>query len=174
MPLSFAFSQLYSPAILDLTFALLAELPDVVPAVARWIFDGWGHERPGSSVEGLAEDLRSKLDPTRLPIQWLALSDGCPVGVAILKPHEMKNIFPERTPWLGRLIVSPAYRQRGIGAVLTRRIEALARSHGFSRLYLQTELQDGGLYARLGWTSCERLPYRSYRAHVMMKELVSA
>lgn len=157
---------------MDLTFALLAELPDAVPTVARWIFDEWGHERPGSSVEGLAADISTKLDPTRLPIQLLALSEGLPVGVAILKPHEMKDTFPERTPWLGSVVVAPAYRRKGVGSALTRRIEALALSRGFSRLYLQTELQDGGLYARLGWTSCERLPYRGYQAHVMTKELV--
>lgn len=157
---------------MDLTFALLAELPEAVPTVARWLFDEWGHERQGSSVEGIAEDIRAKLDPTSLPVQTLALSDGCPVGVAILKPHEMKDIFPERTPWLGSLVVAPAHRRKGIGSALTRRIEELARSRGFSRLYLQTEIQEGGLYARLGWTSCERLPYRSYHAHVMTKELV--
>lgn len=157
---------------MELTFAVLAEFPEVVPTVARWIFDEWGHERPGSSVEALAEDIRAKLDPTRLPIQLIALSDGCPVAVAILKPHEMKDTFPERTPWLGSVVVAPAYRRKGIGSALTRRLEELALSRGFSRLYLQTEHHDGGLYARLGWTTCDRLPYRGYHAHVMTKELV--
>ena len=157
---------------MELTFALLAEFPEIVPTVARWIFDEWGHERPGSSVEGIAEDISAKLDPMRLPIQVLALSDGCAVGVAILKPHEMKDQFPERTPWLGSLVVARAHRGKGIGSALTRTIEELASSRGFSRLYLQTELQDGGLYARRGWTTCDRLPYRSYHAHVMTKEVV--
>ncbi len=153
-------------------FALLAELPEVVPVVARWLFDEWGHERPGSSVEGIAEDIRSKLDPAGLPLQVLALSEGRPVGVAMLKPHEMKDVFPARTPWLGSVVVAPAYRRKGIGAGLTREVEELALSRGFARLYLQTERADGGVYARLGWATCDRLPYRGYQANVMTKELL--
>jgi GNAT superfamily N-acetyltransferase len=156
---------------MKLGFALLAEMPEVVPVVAGWLFDEWGHERPGSSVESIAEDIRSKLDPASLPIQLLALRAERPVGVAMLKPHEMKDIFPERTPWLGSLVVAPAHRRNGIGAALTREIEELARSRGFARLYLQTERADGGVYARLGWAVCDRLPYRGYQANVMTKQL---
>jgi len=36
---------------------------------------------------------------------------------------------------------------------------------------LQTERDDGGLYGRLGWQTCERLPYHGYQANVMTKEL---
>jgi GNAT superfamily N-acetyltransferase len=91
--------------------------------------------------------------------------------VAILKPHEMKDIFPDRTPWLGSVVVAPVHRGQGIGAALTREIEALALRRGFTRLYLQTERQDGGVYARLGWQTCDQLPYRGYHANVMSKQL---
>lgn len=156
-----------------LTFSLLAQSPEFVPLVAKWIFDEWGHEKPGSSIEALTKEISSKLDTTTLPIQMLAFTDERPVGVAILKPHEMKDVFPDRTPWLGSVVVSPACRGNGIGAALTRRVEALALKRGFTRLYLQTEREDGGLYARLGWRTCDRLPYRGYQANVMSKKLDS-
>jgi hypothetical protein len=31
---------------MTLTFVLLAQLPEFVPLVAKWLFDEWGHERP--------------------------------------------------------------------------------------------------------------------------------
>ena len=117
------------------------------------------------------EDIGSKLDTATLPIHVLALLDELPVGVAMLKPHEMKDIFPDRTPWLGSVVVTPAHRGKGIGAALTREMEALALRRGFTRLYLQTERADGGLYARLGWRTCDQLPYRGYHANVMSKTL---
>ncbi|HKO91162.1 MAG TPA: GNAT family N-acetyltransferase [Polyangiaceae bacterium] len=156
---------------MTLAFPLLAQHPELVPLVAKWIFDEWGHERPGTSLEALKLDIASKLDPTTLPVQVLAVADDVPLGVAILKPHEMRDIFPDRSPWLGSLVVDPVHRRKGIGTALAREVEALASSRGFTRLYLQTELADGGLYARLGWHTCDRLPYRSYQANVMFKEL---
>jgi GNAT superfamily N-acetyltransferase len=103
----------------------------------------------------------------------LAVADEVPVGVAILKPHEMRDVFPDRTPWLGSVVVAPVCRGSGIGAALVGEVEALALRRGFSRLYLQTERDDGGLYARLGWQTCDRLPYHGYRANVMTKALGS-
>jgi GNAT superfamily N-acetyltransferase len=85
----------------------------------------------------------------------------------------MKDVFPARTPWLGSVVVDPAYRGRGFGAALTRQVEVLALTRGFTLLYLQTERDNGGLYARLGWRICERLPYRGYQATVMVRELLS-
>jgi len=156
---------------MPLTFSLLARLPECVPLVAKWLFDEWGHERPGSSLELLTKDISSKLDTATLPVQVLALLEDLPVGVAILKAHEMKDVFPDRTPWLGSVVVAPAHRGHGIGAALTLEMEALAFARGFTRLYLQTEHQDGGLYARQGWQTCDRLQYRGYQANVMSKEL---
>jgi GNAT superfamily N-acetyltransferase len=154
-----------------LAFPLLAQLPELVPLVAGWLWDEWGHLRPGSSLDALTQDIHSKLDPGTLPIQVLALADEVPVGVAMLKPHEMRDVFPDRTPWLGSVVVARAFRCNGIGAALTREIEELARRRGFTRLYLQTEREDGGVYGRLGWQTCDRLSYHGYQANVMTREL---
>jgi GNAT superfamily N-acetyltransferase len=156
---------------MKLRFALLAELPEFVPLVASWLFGEWGHERPGSSIAALARDITSKLGTATLPLHVLALADEVPVGVAVLKPHEMRDVFPDRTPWLGSVVVAPAYRRNGIGAALICEVEALGLRCGFSRLYLQTERDDGGLYARLGWQICDQLPYHGYQATVMTKVL---
>ena len=156
---------------MKLRFTLLADLPEFVPLVASWLFREWGHERSGSSIAAVTQDIASKLGTTTLPIHVLALAGEVPVGVAILKPHEMRDIFPDRTPWLGSVVVAPAYRRNGIGAALICEAQALALRRGFSRLYLQTERDDGGLYTRLGWQICDQLLYRGYQATVMTKSL---
>jgi GNAT superfamily N-acetyltransferase len=157
---------------MNLSFALLADLPEAVPTVAKWLLAEWDYESPGDSLAALSAEIAAQLDPATLPIHILALLDDSTVGVAILKPHEMKSIFPDRTPWLGSLVVAPPRRNRGIGAALVGRIEQLALSRGFRQIYLQTERPDGGLYARLGWQSCDTLFYRGHHANVMRKELV--
>jgi GNAT superfamily N-acetyltransferase len=154
-----------------LQLAMLADHPSAVPLVAKWLIDEWGYERLGGSVEALSLEIVSKLDPRALPIHVLALLDGFPAGVAILKPHEMKDIFPQRTPWVGSLVVAPEHRNRGIGAALVGSIEELALRRGFTQLYLQTERKGGGLYTRLGWQTCDELQHHGRYAHVMSKAL---
>ena len=155
----------------ELEIAPLASFPDAVPTVARWWFEQWGQERPESSLAILCDDLRSKLDPASLPLQLLAMVQGHPVGVGVLKPYEMQDAFPRRGPWLGSLYVRPDFRGRGIGQRLVLEIERAARARALQRLYLQTEQLHGGLYARLGWERAEELDYRGYRVLVMTKRL---
>ena len=138
--------------------------------VAQWWHGEWGHER-GLSVETICDDLSSKLNLATLPVHVLALSEGRPLGVGALKRHEMRDVFPERSPWLGSLFVAPGHRGHGIGGKLVSELERIARERGFRQLYLQTEQLDGGIYARAGWRRLEELDYRGYRALTMAKEL---
>ncbi len=154
-----------------LTLVPLADHVGAIPTVADWLHGEWGHERPASSAPDLAEEIASKLSRDQLPVHVLALLDDVEVGVAVLKAHEMREVFPERTPWLGSLYVRSEYRGRGIASALVREIERRALALGFATLHLQTERLDGGLYARLGWTAVERLAYRSLDVLVMRNEL---
>lgn len=78
---------------------------------------------------------------------------GAPVGMASLKDHggglgEVKRMFTR-----------PAVRGRRVGSQLLRRIEALARDKGISRLVLETGEAPGfepawRVYERGGFTVC--------------------
>ena len=106
-----------------------------------------------------------------LPIAVLALDGDAPVGVAELKEHEMLSLYPDHTPWLGSVFVRPESRGRGIASQLASQIAALAESRGATRIFLQTERLDGGLYARLGWQPVEQVTYRGQQVLLMVKRL---
>jgi GNAT superfamily N-acetyltransferase len=152
-------------------FELLADRIEAVPIVARWYFDEWGHRVPDSTFEKTCASIEAALDRDRLPLPLLALEGERVVGVAELKPHEMLSIYPEKTPWLGGVFVSPEARGKGIASQLALRIAAIASSRGVERLYLQTTALDGGLYGRLGWQPIEQVFYRGLDELVMEKTL---
>jgi GNAT superfamily N-acetyltransferase len=151
--------------------AYLADRPEAVPQIARWWFDEWGHLSPGSSIEDLSSRLRGLLSRERIPIQIVAIQDQEVVGAAVLKLHEMVDLYPEKRFWLGNVYVASGFRGRGIGSALVMKIIEVAKSQGVDALHLQTESLNGGLYAKLGWEKIEQVHYRGYDALVMVKRL---
>lgn len=158
---------------MDLIFGFLADRPEAVPQIARWWFDEWGHLQPGDSIEALTARVRGLLNRDRLPIQIVALVDDEIVGVAVLKLHELFDLYPERDFWLGSVFVAPNFRGRGIGSALAMKIVEIAKSRGIQSLHLQTESLNGGLYAKLGWEKIEQIRHMGYDALVMVKHLES-
>jgi predicted N-acetyltransferase YhbS len=104
-----------------------------------------------------------------VPCAWVALLDGTPAGSVSLIAGNM-DTRPELTPWLAALFVLPQYRGRGLGAALTRRCEAEARSAGFERLFLYTS-HARDYYQRLGWVPMVDESYAGERVTVMTREL---
>ncbi|MEM7172482.1 MAG: GNAT family N-acetyltransferase [Pseudomonadota bacterium] len=152
-------------------FALLTDVPHLVPVIARWYFDEWGHGIADNSFEKTCVRLNGKLNRDVLPIHVIALHDGQPLGVAQLKPQEMHDLFPERTPWLGGVYVPSSARNRGVASALARQAALKARSLQINQLYLQTLRLDGGLYAPAGWQPLEQVTYQGLDILVMKKTL---
>jgi hypothetical protein len=42
-------------------FVLLADRPDALPTIAKGWFEEWGHERLGSSLDGLIDEIQLKV-----------------------------------------------------------------------------------------------------------------
>ncbi len=145
--------------------AYLADYPEHLPVVAGWIFDEWGAEMPGSTLQSTLADFSQHLNRDRIPLTMLALEDGQPAGTASIFLHDMETRH-ELTPWLAAVYVLPEFRNRGIGSGLVRAIEAAAKRLQLERLYLFTPDQEA-FYARLGWTTIETAEYRN-RSNVIM------
>lgn len=156
------------------TTELLAERPDIIPIVAEWWFDEWGHVTPDVALEQQTEEIRSAVSRNQLPAHVVAFVDGVPAGAAMLKDHEMQYRYPDWKYWLGNVYVAEEWRGRGVAQQLSMRVVEIAQARRFPHLYLQTKQLDGGLYARLGWQPIETVEHRGKDVCVMIRTIEPA
>ena len=131
-----------------LRLAYLADHAAAVTRVAGWLHEQW-FRAWGMSPEETAEELRGRLNRSRLPLTLVALDRGEPVGTASL----IKDRVPyeaEALAFLTGVYVRPDRRGRGLGRRLCLRALAEARRLGLTRLGLYTTDREV-FYARLGW-----------------------
>ncbi len=64
----------------------------------------------------------------------IAFLKGKPIGMASLREND--GIQPDLAPWLGSLVVAPAYRRRKIGEMLINIIKEKAKDFGYKKIYL--------------------------------------
>ncbi len=152
----------------QMEFSVLSDLPEAIPQVARWYFDEWGYLLEDDTYERSIERLGAYVEDDQMPVMVLAIEHGEVLGVAQLKLHELEDAYPELENWLGGVYVAEEHRGKGVGARLVERVLEIAPRFGVKKLYLQTEVLDGGLYARLGWKPMEQ--YQRERLLVLIME----
>jgi GNAT superfamily N-acetyltransferase len=143
----------------------LADRADALPTLARWKHKEWGHLRPGDTVEKRQARLAGMSNRDCIPLTVVALEGEEVLGAASLIEHDMETRM-ELTPWLAGVFVGEAYRRRGIGADLVRRIMSEAGRLKIPLLYLYT-VHSERLYAALGWTLLERTSYLEHDVVIM-------
>jgi GNAT superfamily N-acetyltransferase len=151
-------------------YQLLADRPEAIPIVARWLYEEWGRTIEGNTVEKACERLRQRVSRDNLPLHVLAVENGVIVGFAALKVREM-DTYPNREHWLGSVYVPQEQRGHGIATFLIHTLVSMAPRYGVSMLSLQTEREDGGLYRKLGWVPVERVRYHGVDVTVMERHL---
>jgi len=149
--------------------AYLADHPQYVPTVSKWITDEWGRESPGMTQESIEEKFRSYLNRNVIPLTLLAMVENQPVGTASLVFHDMQD-RQELSPWLAAVYVLPEYRGKGIGSKLVKVIELLSASLDVEQLYLFTPDRES-FYARMNWTVLERTSFREKDVVIMVKSI---
>ncbi len=130
---------------------LLSDYPEHVPELAKlWYEELSRHWNPQASVEKATQLLTDHLNTDKLPKAYIALCDDRPIGMVCLR--ETDGIRPFDTPWLGSLVVHPNYRGSKVGETLINEVKTVAKSLGFTTLYLLAfDLTLPNWYARLGW-----------------------
>ena len=145
----------------------LADHPALIPQLARLHFQQWGHLRPGEPLERRTRRLEESCGRGGVPTVVVALEGGTLCGSAMLIAHDMRT-RPDLTPWLAGVYVVDAWRGRGYGSALVRRVESESSGLGVRRLYLYTpDAED--FYSRLGWSLDERCEYLGQQVAVMSK-----
>lgn len=135
--------------------ALLADHPAAIPAVAAMRCREWGH--PPDLPEWLATTTR-EAGREALPVTWVALDrDGAALGAVGLLAYDWDD-WPERTPWIGGLIVRPDRRDGGIGGLLLAHLAGWARARGHTTVWVATGGRAIRFYERCGWARRGTVP----------------
>lgn len=120
---------------------------------------GWNAEFEGL-VARIVADFALDHDP-HLERVWIAELDGLPVGSVMC----VREDGAPGTARLRLLLVDPAGRGHGIGALLVATVVDFARSVGYRELVLWTNdvlASARALYQRAGFTLVAERPHRSY------------
>ncbi|MGD8603267.1 MAG: GNAT family N-acetyltransferase [Anaerolineales bacterium] len=149
--------------------SLLANHTDLIPEIASWLYDEWGHTYPDGTPRWVEQALTERCQRHQLPLALVGFLQESPICTASLKIQEM-DTHPHYEHWLGTVYTLPPYRRQGFGAQIVRAAEENAANLGLIRLYLYTRHSES-FYARLGWQSIERPHYKGRPAVIMHKLL---
>jgi GNAT superfamily N-acetyltransferase len=143
----------------------IAERIELVPTIARWHWDEWGHHDPEGSLQSWTEGLAQRTRPAGVPTTFVALDGDAPIGSACLVEHDMST-RPDLSPWLAGVYVVPERRGRGVGSALVRHATERAGAFGIPTLFLYTNGAEA-VYAKLGWRARERQTYEGRTVTIM-------
>lgn len=149
----------------DISVVSTSERPDLVPVVARWLWDEWWR-RNGHSLEQTLDAVRESVTARPMPKTFVLLADGQPLGTASLAARDLEE-RPDLSPWLAGVLVLPAARRQGHAARLAAAVEAESRAASIPTLWLYTRTAER-LYARIGWRTVESFE-RKGNAYALMK-----
>ncbi|MDY6968256.1 MAG: GNAT family N-acetyltransferase [Spirochaetota bacterium] len=132
---------------------LLKNFPDYTPILAFWAFMEWYRNR-AISFNLIIQFYRNCENDNKLPICWVAVEDGIPVGMVTLKKNALWS-RKDLNPWLVTLYILPEFRGRGIGVKLINTLIDKSLEMGYKRLYLFTDQNKNydlcSYYAKRGW-----------------------
>ena len=146
---------------------LLKNHPTTIPRLAKiWqevLGSIWVPDVP---IERVEQNFLKHLNENIMPLTFIALENGNPVGMCSLREND--GIRPDLMPWLGSLVVDPAFQQQGIGKMLMDMTKQKAKILGFETLYLFVfDPTIPNYYERLGWQKIGMDEFKGYPVTVM-------
>jgi hypothetical protein len=87
---------------MPITIDFLADHQEFIPIVAGWHFAEWGHEDPTGTLEKWSVGLSKRINRDRIPLTYVAVANGLPVGSSALVEHDLSTHM-EWSPWLAGL-----------------------------------------------------------------------
>ncbi|RJP70316.1 MAG: GNAT family N-acetyltransferase [Candidatus Abyssobacteria bacterium SURF_17] len=145
----------------------LKERVEFIPILAVWHHNQWSYLNPDGSIEQRVASLETELKSDGIPKTFVAVSGEALLGSASLVPHDMDTRM-DLSPWLASVFVAPDARKQGIGSALIRHVVKEAGRLGYRTIYLFTEPDKVGFYARLGWSHLETTVYRGHNECIMV------
>jgi GNAT superfamily N-acetyltransferase len=136
--------------------ALLADRPDLIPAVGHMRWAEWGHWPDSADLADWVDITAAESGRDSVPVTFVAVDEsGAAAGAVALgefDPEERRD----RSPWIMGMIVRPDLRGLAIGRVLLHTLVAWATAaHGYRQFWVATGDEAVGFYRACGWTAVE-------------------
>jgi len=136
----------------------LASCPHFVPVLAHWAYLHWYLHR-NIRFSAVEADYRRRASDSILPVTWVALERGMPIGMVSLKDYDLQS-HRQFSPWLSALYVIPQFRKKGVGDSLIAQTISFATEKGYRAVHLFTDHRNttylSGYYKKRGWELIER------------------
>jgi len=156
----------------DETINLLADRPDLIPAVGVMRWQEWGRAPEPDDPEWWVNATRQEAGRDGLPVTYVAVNGvGELVGAVGLGEFDI-HARRDRSPWILGMVVRAEFRGSGVGRRLLRRAERCVGELGFARIWVANEGRAVGFYERCGYHQIETLRLeRGVTAHVLTRSL---
>lgn len=132
---------------------LLKKYPGYFNILAHWAYEQW-HLSSGIGFNIIELDYKRRIDSNELPLSWVALQKGYPVGMVSLKKHDLMA-RDDLSPWLSALYVMSEFRKQGIGESLIEALKKEAKKRKYKKIYLFVDHSNESYliryYTLLGW-----------------------
>jgi GNAT superfamily N-acetyltransferase len=162
-------------ALRDTSVELLADNVEFIPNIARWHFDEWGRTHSAVTAADVAAQLSTWANRDSIPLTYVAVERGVPLGSASLVVHDMSPPAPgceDLTPWLSGVFVITESRGTGLGPALVGACEEAAARFGHAKVYLYTAARTAErFYTPMGWHMLDVVEYDGDQVTVMAKTL---
>ena len=154
----------------EIQIKYLADTPEIIPLLADWHHNQWGHLPDARTLQQRVVRLNDYLQRQAIPTMFVAWMNDQPIGSASLVANDMKELA-EWIPWLSNVYVLPQHRRQGVGAFMVERVAAEAVLLGYPRLYLYT-LDQMHFYQQFGWQVSHLRFHRGHDMTVMTRDLI--
>ena len=150
------------------SIGLLADHPQLIPAVGELRWREWGHPPEPESLDWWVDVTAKEAGSVALPVTWVAFDAGGRVlGAVGLGEFDIEE-RRDRSPWVLGMIVDPAQRNRGTGGRLMQALEDWAARQGYSRLWVATGGRAVDFYRKCGWEVAESFERASGEATTVL------
>jgi len=155
---------------LSMRLDLLKNCPQVIPILAQWLYEEWKPYDASLTKEKLIHSFKMRLNDDAIPITFVVLKDGLPIGVISLKKETAPEFadFTKNSIWMGSLQVIPEERNQGIGKELLKFSQIIARQFGYEKLYFYTSNPSNvKWYLKRGAQVIEERLFRHHKITIM-------
>ena len=147
----------------------LADHLEFLPSLKSLFETEWSSYYGLNGLGNAQDDLKEFANKKGLPYGIVAILDGKLCGTAVLK-NESISTHPHLHPWVAAGIVSPAFRNQGIGSKLLAALENKAKSFGYSHIFCGTNTANN-ILERRSWKFLEWSIQNGEKVGIYQKKL---